>query len=187
MFNPFDTYKRIKSRIGKPVRPIIELQKGASVVNIVTTTIQTESMIQDTRHGGEAWEVHPEDRASAIYYNGVFQGMGFFVTEEGVTLQMSEGTIEEKPRVKGTTITVNKEVELWTEEVDEKLRPVLDDNGQPKLRPVMNAVYKGVFGKLLDGSIIERGSALKPSMTQTLIYCCLIGLTAFFMGMRYAG
>jgi hypothetical protein len=45
--------------------------------------------------------------------------------------------------------------------------------------------YKGIIGKLLDASLYERGSALKPSMMQTLIYCALVGLLAFMMGMSY--
>ena len=50
----------------------------------------------------------------------------------------------------------------------------------------ITAAYKGIIGKLLDAALIERGSALKPSMMQTLIYCALVGLMMFLAGMMYS-
>jgi hypothetical protein len=148
MKNPMDTLRRYKSRLGKPIRPIIELQKGGKVVNILTTPIQTENMINDTYHT-DAWEVHSYDEASSIYVDGVFKGMGFFAGEEGTILKCK--------------------------------KDVRDETGQ-----TMVFAYKGIFGELLDASLIERGSALKPSMTQTLIYCLLVGGVMFMAGMSYA-
>ena len=149
MYNPLDTVRRFLLRIGKPIRPIIEIQKGGSIVNVITTTIQTENLISDTYHA-EGWEVQPDSKASAIYVDGLFRGMGFFAGEEGVIL------------------SIRKDVEL------------LDKDGN-----VITASYKGIIGKLLDASLYERGSALKPSMMQTLIYCALVGLVAFMAGMSY--
>ena len=149
MYNPLDTLRRFQSRIGKPIRPIIELQKDASIVNILTTPVQTENLINDT-YRTEGWEIPTGTKASAIYVDGLFKGMGFFAGEEGVIL------------------SVKKEVTLE------------DKDGK-----VITASYKGIIGKLLDASLYERGSALKPSMMQTLIYCFLVGLVAFMLGMSY--
>ena len=149
MYNPLDTIRRFASRIGKPIRPIIELQKDASIVNIITSSVQTENMINDVYHT-EAWEVTPDSRASAIYIDGVFKGMGFFVGEEGVVL------------------SIKKDV-------------VIEDEDKHNI----TAAYKGLLGRLLDASLLERGSALKPSMMQTLIYCALVGLFMFMAGMSY--
>ena len=66
------------------------------------------------------------------------------------------------------SLSIRKDVEL------------LDKDGN-----VITASYKGIIGKLLDASLYERGSALKPSMMQTLIYCALVGLVAFMAGMSY--
>jgi hypothetical protein len=151
MYNPLDTFRRFQSRIGKPIRPIIELQKDASIVNILTTPVQTENLINDT-YRAEGWEIPAGSRARAIYIDGLFKGMGFFAGEEGIILDM--GKVVELQDKEGHTIT---------------------------------ASYKGIIGKLLDASLYERGSALKPSMMQTLIYCALFGLVAFMLGMSYGG
>lgn len=139
------------SRIGKPIRPLIELQKNGSIVNVITTAVQDGNLISDA-YKAEAWEVHPESIASAIYIDGIFKGMGFFAGEEGQIL------------------TIKKDVVL------------LDDKGHN-----ITASYKGIFGKLLDAALYERGSALKPSMMQTIIYCILTGLMMFMAGMSYGG
>lgn len=162
LFNPFDILRKFQSRIGKPIRPIIELQKEGMVINILTKTIQTENMINDPLKS-EAWLLPPETPASAIYIDGIFKGMGFFAGEEGVILK------------------IQKDVSLQ-EEV------VIEDASGKHVKVIRNSIlasYKGLFGKLLDASLIERGSALKPSMMQTLIYCGLVGLTAFMMGMSW--
>ena len=99
MYNPLDTVRRFRSRIGKPIRPIIELQKGGSIVNVITTTVQTENMINDAMKA-EAWEIPPGSVASAVYVDGLFKGMGFFAGEEGVV------------------IPIKKEVELYTYKTD---------------------------------------------------------------------
>lgn len=162
IYNPLNTLRKLQSRIGKPIRPIIELQKEGMVVNILTKTIQTENMISDALKS-EAWLLPPETPASAIYIDGIFKGMGFFAGEEGIVLK------------------IQKDVSL-EEEVD-----VQSDSGTTikVIRNSIRASYKGLFGKLLDASLIERGSALKPSMMQTLIYCLLVGLVAFMMGMSW--
>jgi hypothetical protein len=153
------------SRLGKPIRPIIELQKGGSIVNVITSSVQTENLINDTYHS-EAWEVPPQSVASAIYVDGVFKGMGFFAGEEGVV------------------IPVKKEVELFTYKTDENKKPI-ELNGKLVCIQI-TAAYKGIIGRLLDASLYERGSALKPSMMQTIIYCLLFGAFAFMAGMSYA-
>lgn len=167
MYNPLDTVRRFRSRIGKPIRPIIELQKGGSIVNVITTTVQTENMINDAMKA-EAWEIPPGSVASAVYVDGLFKGMGFFAGEEGVV------------------IPIKKDVELFTYKSDPAGNPVQDKNGNLILIQIV-AAYKGILGKLLDASLYERGSALKPSMMQTLIYCVLFGLVAFMLGMSYGG
>ena len=150
MINPLDTIKRFKSRLGKPIRPIIELQKDGSIVNVITTAVQEGNLINDT-YKAEGWEIPVDSRASAIYIDGVFKGMGFFAGEEGVVLQ------------------VKKEVEI----VD-------------KLGGIITASYKGIIGKLLDAGLYERGSALKPSMMQTVVWCLMTAVLFFMVGMSYA-
>lgn len=123
-------------------------------------------MINDAYHS-EAWEVLPGAKASAIYVNGLFKGMGFFACEEGVVLEIEKNVHLEAPVI-----------------VDGK--PKLNEKGEMVLTKVTFAA-KGILGRLLDASLYERGSALKPSMMQTLIYVVLAGLVAFMMGMSYAG
>lgn len=162
MWNPFNTIRKFQSRIGKPIRPIIELQKEGAIVNILTKTIQTENMISDTLKS-EAWLLPPETPASAIYVDGIFKGMGFFAGEEGVVLKIQKD--------------VTLQIESETKDEHGNVTKIIQDT--------IRASYKGLFGKLLDASLIERGSALKPSMMQTLIYCLLVGLVAFLMGMSW--
>jgi hypothetical protein len=152
--------------LGKPIRPIIELQKGGSIVNIITSSVQTENLINDVYHS-EAWEVPPDSVASAIYVDGIFKGMGFFAGEEGIV------------------IPVKKEVELYTLMTNPEGHIIKDKDGKLMYARI-TAAYKGILGKLLDASLYERGSALKPSMMQTLIYCALTGALFFMMGMSYA-
>ena len=166
MFNPIDTIKKYRSRLGKPIRPIVEVQKSGSIINIVTTTVETENMVQDT-YQNAAWEVHPSATTSAIYVDGVYKGNGYFAGEEGHILD------------------IRKDVELFNEVFDDKGNVVIE-NGKPKVVQVLSLAYKGLNSKLLDASLIERGSALKMSWTQTLIYCLLVGLMAFMAGMSYA-
>ena len=149
MYNPLNTIRRFMSRIGKPIRPLIELQKNGSIVNVITTAVQDGNLISDT-YKAEAWEVHPESTASAIYIDGVFRGMGFFAGEEGQILNIKKDVV------------------------------LLDDKGNN-----VTATYKGIFGKILDAALYERGSALKPSMMQTMIYCLLTGIAMFMAGMMY--
>lgn len=150
MFNPLNILRKFKSRLGKPIRPLIELQKNASIVNVITTAVQDGNLINDT-YKSEAWEVQPGTTSSAIYIDGVFKGMGFFAGEEGQILNIKKDVV------------------------------LLDEKGDN-----VTASYKGIFGKLLDAALYERGSALKPSMTQTLVYCVLVGLMMFMAGMMYA-
>lgn len=165
MYNPLDTIRIFRSRLGKPIRPIIELQKGGSIVNVITSSVQTENLINDAYHS-EAWEVPPESVASAIYVDGVFKGMGFFAGEEGVVLSVKKD------------VTIHKDAEQVV-------------NGQNVVTGVkfsgnITAAYKGILGRLLDASLYERGSALKPSLMQTIVYCFLVALVAFMLGMSYA-
>ena len=153
------------SRVGKPIRPLIELQKNGSIVNILTTTVQDGNLISDT-YKTEGWEVHPSSTASAIYIDGIFKGMGFFAGEEGVT------------------IPIKKEVELYTYKTDENKQPVMDKDGN-LIAIQITAAYKGIIGRLLDAALIERGSALKPSMMQMIVYILLAGIACFFAGMTY--
>ena len=153
------------SRIGKPIRPLIELQKNASIVNVITTTVQDGNLITD-KYKSEAWEVYPTATASAIYIDGIFKGMGFFAGEEG------------------TILKVEKNVDLKGVLLDEDGKPKLDKDGNKILMPITFAA-KGDLGKLLDAALYERGSALKPSMMQTLIYCFLTGIAMFMAGMMY--
>jgi hypothetical protein len=147
--NPLDTLKKFRSRLGKPVRPIIELQKNGSIVNVNTTTVQTENLISDV-YRGEAWELSPGSVASAIYVDGLFKGMGFFVGDEGVIL------------------TIRKDVEIH------------DEDGKD-----ITMAYKGVIGRLLDASLLERGSALKPTMTQVLFYAAMAFAFGAMVGASY--
>lgn len=155
------------SRIGKPIRPLIELQKNGSIVNVITTAVQDGNLITDA-YKAEAWEVHPSSTASAIYIDGIFKGMGFFAGEEGAILQ------------------VNKDVNLKGLVIGDDGKPKRDADGNLILQPITFAA-KGILGKLLDAALYERGSALKPSMMQTIIYVLLAGLMMFMAGMTYAG
>lgn len=148
MLNPLLTLKKIKSRMGKPIRPIVELQKDCSVVNVITTTVQTEGMINDT-YQSNAWEVPANAKTTAVYVDGIFKGVGYFAGEEGVIL--------------------------------DAMKDVRDEHGS-----TVRFSFKGEFGKLLDAALIERGSALKPSMMQTLVYCALFGGFCFMAGMSYS-
>ena len=153
------------SRVGKPIRPLIELQKNGSIVNVITTAVQDGNLITD-KYKSEAWEVYPGSLASAIYIDGIFKGMGFFAGEEGAILN-----VEKNVNLKGIVI-------------GDDGKQKFDVNGDPVLQPVTFAA-KGIMGKLLDAALIERGSALKPSMMQTLIYCFLTGIAMFMAGMMY--
>lgn len=185
MINPIHTLKSFKSRLGKPVRPLIELQKDGSIVNVLTSTVQTENLINDAYHS-EAWEVPPEARASAIYIDGVFKGMGFFAGEEGCILQVSKDVELYGPVLDKDGKPIEKTVKI----IDEEGNPVLDADGKETFehKPLLQRITfaaKGIIGRLLDASLYERGSALKPSLTTTLIYCALVGAFCFMAGMNY--
>lgn len=181
MYNPLDTIRRFQSRIGKPIRPTIELQKGATIVSINTRTVQDGNMLSDPMRG-EAWEVRPEAKASAIYIDGLFKGMGFFVGEEGAVLQVEKDVELYGPVIGKDGKPIEKEV---------KIKVVGDDGTETEqivMKPVLQKITfaaKGILGKLLDAGLYERGSALKPSMMQTMIYCALVALVAFMAGMSY--
>lgn len=167
MFNPFDTIRRFQSRMGKPIRPIVEIQKDGTSINVITTTIQTGNLINDTSRV-EAWEVPPTAKSFALYVDGIFKGMSYFVGEEGTVLE------------------IKKEVELYGPVMDPTTgKPVMDKDGNPVLRRITFAA-KGILGALFDAELYKLGSALKPSMMQTLIYCMLFGGFCFMAGMSYA-
>lgn len=161
MFNPIETVQKIKSRLGKPVRPVIELQKNASILNIITNSIQDGNVLRDTYHD-ETWAIDPESRSVAVYIDGVFKGIGHWACELGVTTNL---TMDIKPQKE---IEITKDGETTTTKV-----------------PAFVMVFKGIFSKLIDGAIIEKGSALKPSMMQTIIYCIVALAFGFMAGMSY--
>ena len=162
MQNPLDTIRKWQSKLGKPIRPIIEFQKNASVCSIITTTIQTENMIQD-QYRNVAWELHPSDQSVAVYIDGVFRGIGHYAGEEGQILSMK------------------KEVSLFREDLDEE-----GNRLSQKWIPVLCANYSGLHSKLLDASLLERASALKPSLMEKLIFCGIGVLIGIMLGMSYA-
>lgn len=149
--------------MGKPIRPVIELQKDCSLVNIITTSVQDGNVVRDFAHD-ETWAVDPSQKSIAVYIDGVFKGLGHFASEEGVVVDIEK------------SITLEREVEKTDKE----------GNITKTTISGYRLIYKGIFSKLIDGAIVERGSALKPNMTQTIIYCVLVGLTGFMMGMAYA-
>lgn len=162
MINPIDTIRKFQSRLGKPIRPIVEFQKQGSILSVVTSTIQTENMIQD-QYRNEAWQLHPESKSVAVYIDGVFKGIGYFACEEGHTLNVTEDVdILREDR--------NKDGVLLSE----------------KLIPVIKASYKGLNSKLLDASLLERASALKPSLIEKLVFCGVGVLIGILVGMSYA-
>jgi hypothetical protein len=162
MQNPLDTIRKWQAKLGKPIRPIVEFQKGTSVCSIVTNSIQTENMIQD-QYQNKAWEVHPNDQSVALYIDGVFRGIGHYAGEEGQILNLK------------------KEVSLFREDLDED-GTRLSSNWIP----VLCASYSGLHSKLLDASLLERASALKPSLMEKLIFCGVGVLIGIMVGMSYA-
>ena len=161
MQNPLDTIRQWQSRLGKPIRPIIEIKKNASMCSIITTTIETENMIQD-QYRNTAWELHPDDQAVSLYVDGIFKGVGYFAGEEGQILKME------------------KKVSLFREDLDEEGNRISD-----KCIPVLLASYSGLHSKLLDASLLERASALKPPMMEKLIFCGVGILIGVLVGMSY--
>ena len=147
MYNPLDTIRRFQSRIGKPIRPIIELQKDGSIINIITTSVQTEQMVSDV-YRVTGWEVQPGQKTSALYIDGLYKGQSFFAGEEGAILNISKEVKDEK----GNTVVFS---------------------------------YSGLFGKLLDASLIERGSALKASFMEKAIWAFMGLLMGAMMGFTY--
>jgi hypothetical protein len=159
MQNPLDYIRRIQSRLGKPLRPVIELQSGASIVSITTTSVQDGNIISDV-YKQEGWEVPPKAKSRPLWIDGIYKGQCFFVTEEGAILD------------------VLKEVEAETPEW-------IDSFGVIHKSKKIIVSFKGTIGSLLDAELLKRGSALKPSMMQTMIYCFLVGGFAFMAGMSY--
>jgi len=161
--NPLDTIRKFQSRLGKPIRPIIEIQKEGSITSILTNTIQTENMIQD-QYRNEAWQLDSNCKCTALYIDGVFKGIGYYAHE------------------KGTTIDIKVNVEAYSEEIEELLE------GEKRIiyKGTLHANYKGLLSKLLDASLLERASALKPSLMEKLIFCGIGILIGVLMGMSYA-
>jgi hypothetical protein len=172
MFNPLESWRKFQSRIGKPIRPVVEFQKEGSIINIVTTTVQDGNIIHDT-YRSEGWELHPTDKASAIYVDGLFKGMGYAVGEEG------------------TVLKIKKEVTLFNEVLDENENPIYDDDGKGNKIPRwinishLNISYKGLISKLLDANLYERGSALKASFGEKLIWAFMGLLVGAMLVMSY--
>lgn len=165
MYNPLDTIRKFQSRLGKPIRPVIEFQKG-KIISITTNTTQDGNMISDTFRA-DAWELHPGDEAHAIYIDGLFKGMGYVAGEEGAILQVRK-VVDSEEVVRNADGTI-----------------VHNEDGTEKKKKVLTISYKGIFGRWLDAALIERGSALKPNMTQTLVYCGFTAISFFLMGMVY--
>jgi hypothetical protein len=166
LYNPLDTVRRFRSRVGKPIRPIVEIQKNCSVVNVITTTVQTGNLINDA-YRVEAWELPPDAKAFALYIDGIFKGMSYFAGEEGRILDAT------------------KEVNIQGPVMDTNGKYLLDAEGKPIMQKI-NFAAKGILGALFDAELYKLGSALKPSMMQTLIYCALFGGFMFMAGMSYA-
>jgi hypothetical protein len=165
LYNPLDTVRRFQSRIGKPIRPIVEIQKDCSIVNVITTTVQTGNLINDP-YRVEAWELPPESKAFALYIDGIFKGMSYFAGEEGRILDTRKEVSLEGPVMDGANYAK-------------------DEKGNIKMQKITFAA-KGILGALFDAELYKLGSALKPSMMQTMIYCALFGGFMFMAGMSYA-
>ena len=150
MQNPLDRVKRFTAKLGKPIRPIAEIQKRGTILNVITTTIENGNVIQDTA-GMQIWEKPADARSIAIYVDGVFKGIGFFAEETGIL-----------PNVE-----------------------VIIDAEDPKKNKIL-ASYKGIGGQLLDAAIIERGSALKASFADKLVFAGIGLLLGILAGMSYA-
>ena len=159
MINPIDTIQKFKSRLGKPIRPIVEMQSDASVVNIVTNAIQEGNVIRDFAHD-ETWVKPTEAKTTAVYIDGVFKGMGYYASEEGVICNAKKD------------VQLQREVEI------------IDDEGntQKKIVDTYNFSYKGVFSKLIDAKLLEMGSALKSTMIDRLIFAVMGALCGFILG-----
>lgn len=159
MINPLDTIQKFRSRLGKPIRPVVEIQSDASVVNIVTNSIQDGNVIRDFAHD-ETWLKPTEAKTTAIYIDGVFKGMGYYASEEGIICNLQKD------------VTLEREVD------------VVEENGEIKKEIIStyNLVYKGVFSKLIDAKLLEMGSALKSSMTDKLIFAAIGLLFGFILG-----
>lgn len=139
MINPFESIQKFRSRLGKPIRPVVEIQSDASVVNIITNSIQDGNVIRDFAHD-ETWVKPTDAKTTAVYIDGVFKGMGYYASEEGVICN------------------VNKEITLQREDTE------------GNISNVFNFSYKGIFSKMIDAKLLEMGSALKSTMTDKLIF-----------------
>ena len=87
--NPIESIQKFRSRMGKPIRPVIELQKDCSLVNIITTSVQDGNVVRDFAHD-ETWTVDPSQKSIAVYIEGVFKGLGHFASEEGVVVDIEK-------------------------------------------------------------------------------------------------
>lgn len=153
MFNPLNTIRKFQSRIGKPIRPIVEVRNGGAVISIVTNSIEDGNVIRNT-YQDQTWGKNPDITASAIYIDGLFKGMGYCSGEEGVLLK------------------IEKHVELFKQDIDASGKLLSD-----KLIPVLPITYTGLFSKAIDGALIEKGSALKSSIGDKILWFiigCLI-------------
>ena len=165
MINPLNTIRKIRSRIGKPIRTIIEVQNDCSVVEITTDSIRDGNLIRDISHD-KTWALPVGSKTVAIYIDGIFKGMGHFATEEGVVVNV-ENEVKLQKEVKTT---------------DNAGKPIIEN------KPLgFRLTFTGIFSKLIDAAIIEKGSALKQTWTTSMILIFLFGcMTAFMMGMSYA-
>lgn len=160
MKNPMVMYRTWMARLGKPIRPIVELQKGGTLINIVTTSKETIGGIIQDEYSGSAWEFYPSDETKAIYVDGVYKGQGYFVGEEGHVL------------------SIKKDVELFKEGKDKQ--------GSLIRIPILSLVFKGINSKVLDAAILEMGSSLKSSFTDKLVWAFIGFLLGYVVVSAYA-
>jgi hypothetical protein len=163
MFNPLNILRKFQSRIGKPIRPIIEFRDGGAVINIVTNTIEDGNVIKNS-YQEQVWGKNPSIQASAVYVDGLYKGMGYCAGEEGVLLK------------------IEKLVKLFKQDIDETGKKISDN-----LVPVLPITYTGLFSKAIDGAIIEKGSALKSSIGDKILWFIIGCLVSAVVVMSWSG
>lgn len=162
MYNPIAHLKQIRARFGMPLRPIVEFEKDGTIVNVITTSVQDNDFVNDAYHE-QRWALTSESKPIALYLNGVYTGMGYVASDEGVVC------------------SITKDIQIDAEK--EITKP--DGTTERITVPAYRLTFKGIISKLIDGEIIRRGSSLSVSMTQTLVYCALALMIGLMAGMSW--